>query len=177
MEILFCRFGSFAMTVVKNRRYSSMLWLRNAWTANLITRAKHGAEQVAMARPLQWNWQWQWQLQVYSNRMHLLQGFPLTVSITWVIFMDRGNCGHPLVVLTLLSAGNLSQSILSCSFSTRRSLMIHMQSPVILCICPPHPPSPPPHIVLLYLKNAIYAFIAIYFLVSLHWYGADCSPK
>ena len=36
-----------------------------------------------------------------------------------------------------------------------------------------------PHIVLLYLKNAIYAFIAIaiYFLVSLHWYGADCSPK
>ena len=57
MEILFCRFGSFAMTVVKNQRYSSMLWLRNAWTANLITRAKHGAEQVAMARPLQWNWQ------------------------------------------------------------------------------------------------------------------------
>ena len=147
MEILFCRFGSFAMTVVKNRRYSSMLWLRNAWTANLITRAKHGAEQVAMARPLQWNWQWQWQLQVYSNRMHLLQGFPFTVSITWVIFMDRGNCGPHMVVLTLLSAGNLSQSILSCSFSTRRSLMIHMQSLLSYAFVP-HTPPPPPHPIL-----------------------------
>ena len=99
-------FGSFAMTAVKNQRYSSMLWLRNAWTANLITRAKHGAEQVAMARPLQWNWQWQWQLQVCLklNASHI-QGFLFTVSVTRVIFIGRENCGPPLVVLILLSAG------------------------------------------------------------------------
>ena len=123
------------MIAVKNQSYGSMLWLRNAWTANLITRTKHGAEQVAMVRLLQWNWQWQWQLQVYSNWMHLLQGFPFTVSIAWVIFMDRENCGPPLVVLTLLFAGNLSYN---WSYLAAHSLPEDpscLQSFVIILIC------------------------------------------
>ena len=82
--------------------------------------------------------------------------------------MDRENCGPPSVVLTLLSAG---KSILSCSLYQKIP-----HDPLVIPCYPMHLFS---HIVLLYLKNAIYAFIAIaiYFLVSLHWYGADCLPK
>ena len=122
MEILFCRFGSFAMTVVKNQRYSSMLWLRNAWTANLITRAKHGAEQVAMARPLQWNWQGKDNCKCTQIECISYRDFPslfqLPESYSWI---------EKIVVLPRWYWPCYLLGNRSCpAASTRKSLMIHL---------------------------------------------------
>lgn len=54
MVVLSTRFGSSAMTVVKLVKFSIMLWHKNVWTVNPITRDKREAEQVAASKIANW---------------------------------------------------------------------------------------------------------------------------